>query len=306
MPELTAVTYHYVHDTERADFPRLKALDVRRFDEQLSFFADRFQFVDAAAIAARLGGRAALPERAMALTFDDGFRDHYSVVFPRLLARKIQGLFYVPRSVLLQTRVLRVHKLQLVLAALDTTELLVRARKALEERGISVDRARESYVHRSRWDDPATGFVKWLLSSHLDVGTSEQVIAELFAGVYPDEPAVARKLYLSLDEAREMAGAGMHLGGHGDGHYRLDEAPNELVEAELEASRRMVAEIDAEGTRSFAYPYGTFRPETAQRIEQLGFDFAWTTNTGADIGEPGARMRLARRDTNDFPPSVAG
>ena len=158
MPELTAVTYHYVHDTERADFPRLKALDARRFDEQLSYFADRFQFVDAAAIAARLDGGAVLPERAMALTFDDGFRDHYTFVFPRLVQRKIQGLFYVPRSVLVQTRVLRVHKLQLVLAALDTKELLARASAVLAGRGVSVERARASYVHRSRWDDPATGF----------------------------------------------------------------------------------------------------------------------------------------------------
>jgi peptidoglycan/xylan/chitin deacetylase (PgdA/CDA1 family) len=292
-----------VHDTQRARFPGLKALDVSGFEAQLAHLLERFRLVDAEQIAARLAGGDPLPERAALLSFDDGLRDHYEVVFPRLVERKLQGLFYAPWTVLAQTEVLRVHKLQLLLAALDTPELLCRTRPLLGARAIDEAPARAAYVHRSRWDDPETGFLKWLLSSHLDLGTSESVIAELFAGVYGDERAVARELYLSLDEAREMARAGMHFGGHGDRHYRLDEAPSRVVETELSASVRAITEIHGAGIRSFAYPYGSYRPETVRALAELGFDFAWTTRTGADICEPEARMRLARIDTNDLPQS---
>jgi len=34
-------------------------------------------------------GRRALPDHACALTFDDGFLDHFTVVFPRLVARRL-------------------------------------------------------------------------------------------------------------------------------------------------------------------------------------------------------------------------
>jgi peptidoglycan/xylan/chitin deacetylase (PgdA/CDA1 family) len=299
---LTAVTYHWVRPAGASDLPKLAALGLDAFVGQLGWLAAHHTFVRPEDIAEHLGGGKALPANACVLTFDDGLRDHYVHVFPLLAERGIVGLFYAPLAVLRRERVLRVHRLQLTLASLRTAELLTRARRALAARGLDVEaNARARYVHRSRWDDPETGFVKWLLSSWLDLETSEAVIGDLFGELF-DDTALAARLYLSLDEAREMARAGMHFGGHGDAHYRLDEAPEAIVRRELEASLTAVTLVHGTaGLRTFAHPYGGYRESSVGELERLGFAFAWGTAGGARVGEPGARMRLRRQDTNDFP-----
>ena len=304
--ELTAITYHYVHDLSDADFPGLKALDVRGFDGQLAHLAERHTFVTVEDLDAAMGGTRPLPERACAMTFDDGFRDHYRYVFPRLAERKIQGMFYAPLSVLTGEHVLRVHKIQILLATLQTDELLTRARRALKERGLDVEaEARAGYVHRSRFDDPETGFVKWLLSSFLTLPQSEQVAADLFAQIFPDESEVAGRLYLTVDEAREMHRAGMHFGGHGDRHYRLDEVDDVVEASEIEKSAEAVSRISGtDGVRTFAYPYGKYRTSTARRVADAGFHFAWGTKKGTSIADANARTGLMRFDTNDFPQPI--
>ena len=37
-----------------------------------------------------------LPEKALLLTFDDGYLDNYTVALPLLLERGLQGSFFVP------------------------------------------------------------------------------------------------------------------------------------------------------------------------------------------------------------------
>jgi peptidoglycan/xylan/chitin deacetylase (PgdA/CDA1 family) len=264
--------------------------------------------VGAGEIAASLEGLGPLPDGAAALTFDDGLRDHAAHVFPLLRERGIQGLFYVPARALLGREVLRVHRIHLLLARCGGEALLRGVLERCRELGPAFDAAalEARYVHTKRFDDRTTGLVKWILTSALPAADADRITGELLREHHPDEAAVAARLYLSLAEAREMAAQGMHFGGHGDGHVRLDELPEEAQAREIDASLEMIGAIHGPGEpRTFAYPYGPFTDATVSLLERRGFRLAWATRDGLAASRPGARYRLRRVDANDVVPGTA-
>ncbi|MCW1849464.1 hypothetical protein OLQ86_06455 [Campylobacter jejuni] len=49
------------------------------------------------------------------LSFDDGLKDHYDFVFPKLLEHKIFGLFFIPTQILSRKKALDVHRIHYLL-----------------------------------------------------------------------------------------------------------------------------------------------------------------------------------------------
>ena len=58
-----------------------------------------------------------LPSKALLLTFDDGYADHFNNVFPVLKEYNIQGSFYIPAKTVIDHQVLDVNKLHFILAS---------------------------------------------------------------------------------------------------------------------------------------------------------------------------------------------
>jgi hypothetical protein len=87
-------------------------------------FAGQLDYVLAPLPGRAHGGRArgaddparTLPERALLLTFDDGYADHYQTVFPLLDRLGLQGSFFPPARAILERRVLDVNKIHFLLA----------------------------------------------------------------------------------------------------------------------------------------------------------------------------------------------
>src|SRR5690242_1598117 len=112
---LTIVRYEYVRDLQRSRFPRINALDLEQFRYQLGHIQSCHTVVTMEEVIWAVRGRADLPENAALLTFDDGFIDHYTSVFPLLEERGWQGCFFPSSQPILQHTVLDVHKLHFVL-----------------------------------------------------------------------------------------------------------------------------------------------------------------------------------------------
>ena len=114
---LTIVMYHYVRDLAHSRYPAIKGLDAARFDGQLDYIAKHYRVVGLPEMFAAVRGGGVLPHNACLLTFDDGFIDHYTTVFPRLQRRGWSGCFFPAAVPVLQHVVLDVHKIHFILAA---------------------------------------------------------------------------------------------------------------------------------------------------------------------------------------------
>ena len=80
MQKLYIAMYHYTRDLANSRYPEIKGLDYRLFKEQLDFFAAHFQVVTMEQVLEAAQGGKALPERALLLTFDDGYIDNYRLM----------------------------------------------------------------------------------------------------------------------------------------------------------------------------------------------------------------------------------
>ena len=93
---LTIVMYHYVRELPLTRYPNIKGLKTTQFKAQLDYLRTHYVFVTRAQCLAALHGGPPLPTNAVVLTFDDGYLDHYTDVFPLLNQYGIEGWFFPP------------------------------------------------------------------------------------------------------------------------------------------------------------------------------------------------------------------
>ena len=117
MRHLTIVMYHFVRDLRHSRYPLIKGLDIPLFKGQIAFLKHHYRFVTMEQVIEALAGGKELSERAVLLTFDDAYSDHYTAVFPLLDELGIQGSFFPPVKAITCNQVLDVNKIHFILAA---------------------------------------------------------------------------------------------------------------------------------------------------------------------------------------------
>jgi len=85
-----------------------------------------------------------------------------------------------------------------------------------------------------------------------------------------------------LDEnsLKEMHDSGMEIGSHSKTHRNLLKLTLDNVRVEVQDSKHKIEKIIGEDVVSFAYPYGKFSQEVASVVQEFGFRFACSTQSG--------------------------
>jgi peptidoglycan/xylan/chitin deacetylase (PgdA/CDA1 family) len=123
--ELTIVMYHYVRPLEQTRYPGIKGLRVAEFKAQLAYIRRHYQPVTVLDVVHHLTSRERLPPNAALLTFDDGYLDHYTYVFPLLDEAGLQGAFFPPVNPIRHGKLLDVNRIHFILASIDNKQALV-------------------------------------------------------------------------------------------------------------------------------------------------------------------------------------
>lgn len=308
--KITIVTYHYVRDLEHSRFPAIKGLSVERFCRQLDYIQTQYTPVAAEDLLEALSSRKKdLPPNPILLTFDDGYSDHFTNVFPLLDARGIQGCFFPPAQAVLEHKVLDVNKIHFVLAAVpDAGTLLEQIFSSLAEfRSEHALKTREAYLQALtgdyRYDTREVMVLKNLLQRELPRPVRAEIVRRLFAEhVTDDEVSFACELYMSVDQIACLRRHGMHIGSHGFTHYWLDHVSPDAQAVEIDQSLAFLGNLGiGKDEWTLSYPYGGFNDSLLQilRARQCQLGFAVEARI-ADL-DVDDRLTLPRVDTNDLP-----
>lgn len=310
---LTTIMYHYIRDRTHSRYPNLHALDVRRFRAQLDWAQRHHTIVRMEQVIDALAGGEPLPPRALLLTFDDGYADHYTVAFPILDDLGVQGSFFPSVRSALHRGVLAPNKIHLVLANVDDPSTIARTVMEWIDRhgeryGLEpADRYHRRHATPTRFDGPEVGFVKRMLQHGLPSAPRAALLDELvdhFVGI--DEATLAEELYASPDQLRLMLRHGMHVGGHGVEHGWLTTLTDDELAVELDGSRNLLTHLGvAPSSWTFAYPFGDANDAVATALAARGCSAAFTIEPGTAQLTPDRHLRLPRYDTNDLPPTDA-
>lgn len=81
MSKLYISMYHYTRDIVHSRYPQIKGLDTNLFRQQIEYMKNNFNIVTMEQVIDAVEGKSELSEKALLLTFDDGYIDNYTLHF---------------------------------------------------------------------------------------------------------------------------------------------------------------------------------------------------------------------------------
>ena len=310
MKKVYAVMYHYVRDLKHSRYPEIKAMDIDQFEKQLEFFSTNFNIITMEeVIKAWNEEEFDLPDRSLLLTFDDGYIDNYTNIYPILKRRHMQGSFFIPGKTITENCVLNVNKIHFILACgevqqivKDMFELLDKIRNEGYELPTN-EQLYKTFANPYGYDDKDTIFIKRILQTGVEEKIRNRISSILFQKyVGISEEDFACELYMNKDQIRIMKEGGMFIGLHGYDHYWLGNLDEEKMMKDIDSALIVLKDFIEPNCWVINYPFGSYNESVISYIEKKGCKLGMSSKV--DVAEKSryGKFVLPRLDCNAFPP----
>lgn len=312
-PRALILLYHRV--AEEGSDPWQLAVTPRHFEEHLQVLREygRPSPLQKLSRAVRDGG---VPNRAVVVTFDDGYADNLLNAKPLLEKHDVPATVFVATGYSGQDREFwwdELDRLFLQPGRLPPElRLRVNGQEHFWELGDTSDYDEGSHRRDLRWrawqeaePTPRHSVYRslWQLMHPMSDGERRQIRSELLAWAGSTGSARPTHRSLTLDEISELARGGLvEVGCHTVTHPQLSALDADSQRREIDESKARLEEILGRPVTSFAYPYGRecdYSFETVGLVRGAGFDCACTTSVGT-VGRGADPFRLPRVQVEDM------
>jgi predicted ATP-grasp superfamily ATP-dependent carboligase/peptidoglycan/xylan/chitin deacetylase (PgdA/CDA1 family) len=245
------------------------------FDRHVAMLAQRYHCVTMDDVHEAMAGGRPLPPQAVAITFDDGYRDNYLHAYPILRRHGVPATFYLTTGCLDGAEPLWTSQIRYVV---ERTE-----RAGLTEPITGTRLRLETLAGRAS----ALRHLKGALDG-LSRPARTAALRELAHGAGVDL-APLREKFLRWSEVEEMQRGGMLIGSHTLSHPRLpaiaiDEARREIADSRTELAGRLRREVD-----HFAYPNPGDRVHSSAALRAIVAASGYATAVTSEQGYVRAR-----------------
>ena len=272
--------FHAIED-EESDFIRGLSINTHpaQFAAQLEFLKKHYRIVPLSAYREEV-----LPERALVITFDDGFRSVYQHAFPILKAGRIPATCYLNTDTIGNRSMIWLNELTWFLH-----------RHPLRAGPIV-----------SAWLGSARPLSRAKMIVGLIAGYDRRGIAALLdelrrsIGIAPGCLAREACLYLDRQEIEEMAQNGITFGNHSASHAVLSRLSEEECRQELSTARDALQNLPG-SIPSLAYPFGSWNKATRRIAIELG---CTTLLDVEGLNHPMDPLNVGRLNVTSISPAV--
>ena len=233
-----------------------------------------------------------LPDRAVVVTFDDGYANNFHNAKPLLERYEVPATVYVTSGFMGHSREFWWDELDRIFLQPGTLperlSLSINGDMYRWELGEAAHYSESAFQRYSGWrvrkEAPSIRQSiyrsLWELLQPMSQGKQRKVLDELltWAGLEP----VARPSYrsLSLEEAAALeTGDLVEVGAHTVTHPALSMLSEGAQRDEILGSKARLEELLGHQVTSFAYPYSSFSAETVSIVREAGFRCACSTRT---------------------------
>lgn len=267
---LSVLIFHRVLPGPDALFP--DEPDIARFDRLMGWVAEWFKVLPLAEAVERLAA-GDLPERAAAITFDDGYADNLTCAVPVLRRHGLSATFFIATGFLDGGRM--------------WNDTLIESVRGAQRNELDCSHLDLGLLSLASTEDKRQALARLIPAvKHLESPRRADEVARIAAAcaaTLPDD------LMLTGEQLRGLQAAGMGIGAHTVNHPILKTLPVAEARAEIAASREVLEGLLGEPVRLFAYPNGKagddYLPDHVGIVRSLGFDAAVATNWGvSDAG----------------------
>ena len=210
----------------------------------------------------------AIPDNAVVLTFDDGYRDNYTTVYPILKKYRIPATIFLTVNMIGTGKVLWSDKVRY---AITNTE----------RQFVQMDAKRRKLTTSSNREQTIQEICRLLkgMPEQLRSHKVDELIAPL--DVRLDETKLPQML--TWEQVKEMSDNGITFGAHTLSHPVLTKISQEDARREIAESKRVLEEKIQKPVKYFAYPYGTetdFNEDIKNIVRDSGYTCALTFMDG--------------------------
>ncbi len=270
--KVTILCYHrIVPDIIRAERETAHGMvtSVETFRRQMELAREHCEVLSLAEAVASLRGERRAATRALAITFDDGYRDFYEQAWPILRELGLPATVFIPTAYIGAGEMLDHDRFYQYAMQAHARGLSLRV--PLAKAGLSEERVAALCAEV----DPLRVYARLI---HLPFALRERSLHCLddFIGDRQRGELNGFSL-LDWDSVREMAGAGVAFGAHTDNNVILTLEERQTVEREVLRSKQAIEEKIRQPVRHFAYPAGRYNAAVKQAVANAGFEAAFTT-----------------------------
>jgi peptidoglycan/xylan/chitin deacetylase (PgdA/CDA1 family) len=270
---LRILAYHRVLDDNGASFPfdgDLISARCEDFYQQMKFVSRHFEVISFADLYQCELENRSWPERAVIVTFDDGYRDNYTNAYPILKS------FKIPATIFLVTGHIGRSKLfwwDAVAYCVKQTRLASKVFPEIAAHPVPLREHKERAIQQ---------ILTWI--KRVPDAKAREFVARLPQELEVEMPkSVAAGMHLCWDEVREMAANRIEFGSHTVTHPILANVEEEQLERELCESKKSIEQQLNKEVLSLAYPVG--RKSKFSRLAQAmaaeqGFRYAVSYEEG--------------------------
>ena len=236
------VNYHTVSNKELPHVIHLyRYRDVNGFKQDLDFFVSRYRPIGMLELLESLKDkRFKLPENAILLTFDDGFREIYDVAAPILLEKKLPATFFITSNCIDNKCISHNNKQSLLIDCLkkNTPNLLKSEIDDFIRKNEIPGNNLQEYIQNVPYK-----------KSHLVDHIATLMGMDFSQFLEEHEP------YLTTTQIEELLNNGFAIGGHSLDHARFTELTLEEQVKQAKLSVDYLVDHFSIGYRVFAFPY---------------------------------------------------
>jgi len=234
--DVVGIFYHAVADQPMPHVQHLYSpIPTAVFREDLDFLQTEFRLLPYEEIHKARLGKGTLPPHTAHLSFDDGYRECFTVVRPILKERGISATFFVTTNFVGNHHLFTRNLLSLVVDRLFS---------------IPANERPPLLSHASLPENPP----EWKKSlAHLSNENLKGLLYE--TGLDPEAWLAENKPFLSEEEIRALHSEGFTIGAHGLSHRKLSGLSPEEAEREIVESCAYVRDLTGQATVPFAFPH---------------------------------------------------
>ncbi len=277
---LAVLTYHRVAEPEDEPGldPGLISAAPSEFEEQMRYVAGTGRAASLDDILAARRGEAELPAGAIAITFDDAYRDFAQHAWPTLRSHGLPVTLFVPTGYPDQPeRTFWWDRLHHALSATRRTDPIDTPAGTLS---LSTPIARRAGFKALR--DHLKG---------IEDSEARTVVDSLAVELRAPPPVHA---ILGWDELRRLGDEGVTMAPHTRTHAFLDQVPADQVREEIAGSRDDLRRELGAAPPAFAFPAGQHSDEAVEILGEEDFEVAFTTGRGVNDLRRSDWLRLSR------------
>lgn len=232
------------------------------FEAQMKFLSAHFRVVPLADLIDKVADRQSAPDREIALTFDDGLRNNFTLAYPILKKLGIPATFFVCPGVIDSGKWIWSHEMR--------------------QRLLSASASQQSAVTKVVGYDSTCPdeFVEWMKTLPLERRVAvEDEIRGITSGFVPSDDERERFDPMSWDELCALSPDLITIGSHSVNHPILTSIDESALRYEVRESRRMLEEKLGYPVRYFCDPNGINNQRVVAEICGT-YEAALTTRQG--------------------------